>query len=84
MIYIKRYFGVNTSLMLRRLQELGLISSQRFYEFKEIDFIDFEKSLFGDVIGDAKSPRGRGKTVSSERYKILSVGAVQKGKTAKS
>jgi transcriptional regulator with XRE-family HTH domain len=82
-IYLKRYFGVNTSLMLRRLLELNLISSQRYYEFKEIDFFDFEKSLFGNVIGDALSMKGRGKTISSERYKTLGVSAFQKDKAAK-
>jgi len=83
-IYLKRYFGVNTALMLRRLLELNLLSSQKYYEFKEIDFYEFEKSLFGDVVGDAKSIRGRGKTISSERYKILGVSAFQKGKATRS
>ena len=82
-IYLKRYFGVNTSLMLRRLLELDLLSSQKYYEFKEIDFFDFEKSLFGDVVGDAKAYKGKGKTLSSERYKILGVSAYQKDKAAK-
>ncbi len=82
-IYLKRYFGVNTSLMLRRLLELDLLSSHKYYEFKEIDFYEFEKSLFGDVAGDAKAAKGKSKTISSERYKILGVSAYQKGQDTK-
>lgn len=82
-IYLKRYFEVNTTLMLRRLLELNLISSQRYYEFKEIEFFDFEKSLFGDVIADTKSIKGRSKTISSERYKVLGVSAFKKDKASK-
>lgn len=77
-IYLKRYFGININVMLKTLHKLGYLPFPRFNEFSKIDHLAYEKSLFGDLIGDGIPSTGRGKTISSDRYLSLGVTAYQK------
>ena len=77
-VYLKRYFGVSTQLMLQALYKLKFLSLQRLTEFSELDHIAYEESLFGNLIGDTKPVRGRAQTSTSDRYKSLGVTAYQK------
>lgn len=77
-IFLKRYFGVNTLTLLQHLFRWDLLSSQRYSEYLEIDHVAFEKSLFGDVVADRKPTKARAKTLTSDRQKVLGVSAYQK------
>lgn len=77
-IYLKRYFGIGTNVMLQTLIKLGYLSLQKFSELSQLDHTTYEESLFGNLIGDAKLTRGISKTITSDRYKSLGVTAYQK------
>ena len=77
-IYLKRYFGVGTNVMLRTLFKLDYLSLQKFNELSQLDLTTYEESLFGNLIGDAKTSRGKSKTITSDRYKSLGVTVYQK------
>jgi len=72
-IFIKRYFGVSMAVMLKRLLEIKLINLKKYKEYQEIDSISFEKSLYGNLIGDNQLSKRKRKTVTSDRYKSLGV-----------
>lgn len=77
-IYLKRYFGVGTNVMLQALLKLDYLSLQKFTEFSRVDHTAYEESLFGNLIGDAKPARGKSRTITSDRYKSLGVTVYQK------
>ncbi len=77
-IFFKRYFGIKTSTMLLILHRRELIPPHRYHEYSTVDFASFERSLFGDVSGEEKVPKGKARPTSSDRYKILGVSAYQK------
>lgn len=77
-IFLKRYFGINTAVMLKTLHKLGYIPFHKFNEFSEIDHLAYEKSLFGNLIGDGIFSPGRGKSISSDRYLSLGVTTYRK------
>jgi Zn-dependent peptidase ImmA (M78 family)/plasmid maintenance system antidote protein VapI len=72
-IVIKRYFGVSMAIMLKKLLEMKLIPLKAYKEYQGIDCISFEKSLYGDLIGDSQQSKRKRKTVTSDRYKSLGV-----------
>jgi len=71
-IRLKRYFGIPAEAMLGALVDSGFISVQQRGEFEAYDHAAFEKSLFGDLIGD-RLPASPVETVTSSRYKTLGV-----------
>jgi transcriptional regulator with XRE-family HTH domain len=77
-IFLKRYFGIKISTMLLILHRRELIPPHRYHEYTSIDSTSFERSLFGDVSGEEKVPKGKARVTSSDRYKILGVAAYQK------
>jgi transcriptional regulator with XRE-family HTH domain len=77
-IFLKRYFGVKTSTMLLILHRRELLPPHRYHEYSAVDSTSFERSLFGDVSGEEKVPRGKARPIASDRYKILGVSAYQK------
>ena len=70
-IFMKRYFGV--AIMLKKLLEMKLINLKKYKEYHGVDCISFEKSLYGDLIGDSQQSKRKRKTVTSDRYKSLGV-----------
>ncbi len=76
-IFIKRYFGVSMAIMLKKLLEMNLINFKKYKEYQGIDCISFEKSLYGNLIGDSQQSKRKRKTVTSDRYKSLGVTAIQ-------
>ncbi len=79
-IFLKRYFGVNTDMMLRHLNRLNILTYNNFMKFREIDTMKFEQSLFGDSAGPEEYETSiEGKVKSSDRYKSLAVSVMQTG-----
>jgi transcriptional regulator with XRE-family HTH domain len=77
-VFLKRYFGVNTDIMLRHLSRLGILSFSTFMKYQEINTIKFEESLFGDSAGAEEFPsKADEKIHSSDRYKSLAVSVIQ-------
>ncbi len=81
-LYLKRYFGINTLTMLQILREMEYISQTRFKEYQRVDTDSREKALFQPL--EPKEGRGKGrKTFASERYISLAVDAFNKKKISK-
>lgn len=76
-IYIKRYFGTSTAIMLKILQQQGYLSRQKNREYKELDHAAYEMSLFGDRVGEGPTEKNKRQSISSDRYKSLGVLALQ-------
>ncbi|MFO7866667.1 MAG: XRE family transcriptional regulator [Candidatus Aminicenantes bacterium] len=77
-VFLKRYFGVNTDTMLRHLNRLRILSYVDFMQYQKIDPVEFEKSLFNDRAGREEFQVSiKKKTLSSDRYKILAVSVLQ-------
>jgi Zn-dependent peptidase ImmA (M78 family)/DNA-binding XRE family transcriptional regulator len=51
-LYLKRYFGVGASAMLRTLRTMSLVSAAQYDEFVRIDPGSREKDLFGRASGE--------------------------------
>ena len=81
-LYLKRYFGLNTLTMLQILREMEYISQTKFKEYQRVDSDSREKALFQPL--EPKERRGRGrKTFVSDRYISLAVDAFNKKKINK-
>jgi transcriptional regulator with XRE-family HTH domain len=70
-VYLKRYFGVNTLAMLHTLRDLDYLSYYQLKEYQALDHISYEKALFGKPDLLEQSPKGR--TIPSDRFKSLAV-----------
>jgi transcriptional regulator with XRE-family HTH domain len=80
-LYLKRYFGVSTPAMLQALRNLDLISIAQMEEFRKINPVPRETDIFGprtgsrellEDTGSGSPARRRGRTIFSDRYKLLS------------
>jgi len=80
-IYLKRYFGISTGIMLKLLHQQGYMTRQKLHKYKELDHISYEMSLFGDLVGETPVEKNKRQSVSSDRYKSLGVLAMQSSKT---
>ncbi len=70
-IYLKRYFGVNTLAMLQTLRDLDYLTYYQIKELQNLDHTGYEQTLFGKPAWEAKMPKG--KTIPSDRFKSLAV-----------
>ncbi|MFC2164859.1 helix-turn-helix domain-containing protein [Acidobacteriota bacterium] len=70
-IYLKRYFGVNTLSMLQTLRDLDYLSYYQIKELQNLDHEGYERTLFGKAVGEDQIPKGR--TIPSDRFKSLAV-----------
>lgn len=70
-IYLKRYFGVNTLAMLQTLRDLDYLSYYQIKELQNLDHSGYEKTLFGKPVWEEQIPKGR--TIPSDRFKSLAV-----------
>jgi hypothetical protein len=70
-IYLKRYFGVNTLAMLQTLRDLDYLSYYQLKELQSVDHSSYEKALFGKPVVVEQMPKGR--TITSDRFKSLAV-----------
>ncbi|MDH4198622.1 MAG: ImmA/IrrE family metallo-endopeptidase, partial [Candidatus Aminicenantes bacterium] len=80
-LFLKRYFGVSTAAMLRRLRGLGVLPRPRFEEFFRRDPGPREREIFGNIAGAeeraARAGRGgaRAVAVHSDRFRLLAAEA---------
>lgn len=79
-LYLKRYFGVDTHTMLRTLEDLGYISHASFEEFQKYDSAAREEALFGDSREDRRKRKESGRPILSDRFKSLALEAYKKKK----
>ena len=77
-LYLKRYFGVDTQAMLRTLENLEYISRASFEEFQKFDSKAREEALFGDSREDRRQRKERGRPILSDRFKSLALEAYKK------
>jgi len=70
-IYLKRYFGVNTLAMLQTLRDLDYLSYYQIKELQNLDHAGYERILFGKSVWEEQIPKGR--TIPSDRFKSLAV-----------
>jgi transcriptional regulator with XRE-family HTH domain len=70
-IYLKRYFGVNTVAMLQTLRDLDYLTYYQQKELQALDHVSYEKALFGRAIVAEQIPKGR--SITSDRFKSLAV-----------
>jgi len=74
-LYLKRYFGVSTTAMLRSLRDLGLLLRGRFEEYYKLEASGREKELFGNIAEEGEGSwfgRLKKKPIPSDRFKLLS------------
>ncbi len=79
-LYLKRYFGVDTQTMLRTLENLEYISRTSFEEFQKFDSEAREEVLFGDSREDRRQRKERGRPILSDRFKSLALEVYKKKK----
>ena len=82
-LYLKRYFGVSTLDMLRRLREMDFISPTRWKEYQKIDSDSREEAFFRRLSGDKAAKTARGRTLVSDRFVSLALEAYKKKKIGK-
>lgn len=79
-LYLKRYFGVDTLAMLRTLREMEYISATRFKEYQKLDASQYEEPLFGNLKDESQIKTGRGRATISDRFISLALEAFRKKK----
>jgi transcriptional regulator with XRE-family HTH domain len=72
-IYLKRYFGINTLTMLNRLKDLNYLPYKTYREYKNLDSDAYENTLFDKSEREKPSEMLQKTPVSSERFKTLAV-----------
>ncbi len=70
-LFLKRYFGVSTMVMLYALFDYDCLSAAKFKEFQKKETSEYENGVFGAQ---------KGKELVSDRYKWLVLEALQKKK----
>jgi len=79
-LYLKRYFGVSTLAMLRKLAGMEYISPGKFAEYQKLDPDKHEQDLFGSLAEDGQLKIGRRKILFSDRFRSLVFEARSKNK----
>lgn len=77
-LYLKRYFGVDTLAILQTLREMEYISATRFKEYQKLDVSQYEEPLFGNLKGERQIKTGRGRAIFSDRFISLTLDAYRK------
>lgn len=76
-LFLKRYFGVDTASMLRALKGAGLLRKEKFEDFFGRDAGVRERRVFGAGSGEGRRGRGGARAVESDRFKLLAGEAVR-------
>lgn len=77
-LFLKRYFGVDTQTMLNTLKEMEYISPTRWKEYQKKDEKKRELALYASRVDEIK--RGRQRHIPSERFVNLALEAFRKNK----
>jgi Zn-dependent peptidase ImmA (M78 family)/transcriptional regulator with XRE-family HTH domain len=81
-LYLKRYFGVSSTAMLRRVKGLGFISAAQHEDWLKLHPESREKEVFGDLWEEGRGRRAAagGGAVYSDRYRLLQLEAARKSR----
>ncbi len=71
-VYMRRYFGVGPSAMLRRLRNLGAIGFSKYKEYLLSDHVAYEETLFGKT-GKMSDQRSKRRSLTSDRFRSMGV-----------
>jgi Zn-dependent peptidase ImmA (M78 family)/transcriptional regulator with XRE-family HTH domain len=74
-LYLKRYFGVSFAAMLRKVREMGFVTTAQFEDYIKRDPDTREREVFGARGGERASV---GRPIFSDRYKLLQLEAARK------
>jgi transcriptional regulator with XRE-family HTH domain/Zn-dependent peptidase ImmA (M78 family) len=74
-LYLKRYFGVSTLAMLRRLRQMGYIGRTQLEEYVKIDPDAREKEIFGGASG-GNGEKGAGAAGKGVKNMASAIGAI--------
>jgi len=78
-LYLKRYFGVSFAAMLRRLRELGYLSTAEHKDWLKLHPEIREKEVFGDLWEEGRGRRAAsGRAIYSDRYRLLQLEVARK------
>jgi len=77
-LYLKRYFGTSTRLILLVLQNMGYISRSKLEEYQKLDPDIHEDSFFGDISEQRWLQKRKKRVIFSDRFKSLALKAYQK------
>ena len=78
-LYLKRYFGVSSTAMLRKVRELGYLSAAQHEDWLKLHPETREKEVFGDLWEEGRGRRASvGGAIYSDRYKLLQLEAARK------
>jgi Zn-dependent peptidase ImmA (M78 family) len=82
-LYLKRYFGVSSTAMLRRVRGLGYISAAQHEDWLKLHPETREKEVFGDLWKEGLGRRAAaGGAIYSDRYRLLQLEAAAKTRRA--
>ena len=72
-IMLKRYLEMPMEIVLKVLLRMRHISSSEYNEYRKLEYLEYEKSLFGYIKAEASPYKKRAKIIPSDRYKTLAV-----------
>jgi len=82
-LYLKRYFGVSSAAMLRKVRGLGYISAAQHEDWLKLHPETREKEVFGDLWKEGLGRRAAGgRAVYSDRFRLLQLEAAAKTRRA--
>lgn len=79
-ILLKRYLGMPLEIVLNSLFRMNYIDMSEYREYLKQEYLDYEKSLYGSIIGEKESFTRKTKIIPSDRYKTLAVQALKEKK----
>ena len=78
-LYLKRYFGVSSAAMLRKVRGLGYISALQHEDWLKLRPETREKEVFGDLWEEGRGRRAAaGGAIYSDRFRLLQLEATNK------
>jgi len=60
-------------IVLKVLLRMRHISSSEYNEYRKLEYLEYEKSLFGYIKAETSPYKKRAKMIPSDRYKTLAV-----------
>ena len=78
-LFLKRYFGVSTRVLLRTLRGRGILPEAKFEEYFKRNPEDREQEVFGSIAGlEERRTRTlfrKSRTIPSDRYRLIAAEA---------
>jgi Zn-dependent peptidase ImmA (M78 family) len=78
-LYLKRYFGVSSTAMLRKVRGLGYISAAQHEDWLNLHPETREKEVFGELREEGRGRKAAaGRVIYSDRFRLLQLEAARK------